>query len=106
MAIASKGQQNIAQGTALGKRIPFPPKSQRPERAAEYTKGNFFLRHAQRPSLLGLCHAVENIGEANALRKEYRLNNNCDALPSNEAKHTLINLRNFSNRIVCKEPKP
>ena len=35
-------------------------------------------------------------GEANALRKEYRLNNTFDALPSNEAKHTLINLRNFS----------
>ena len=46
--------------------------------------------------MLGLCHAVENIGEANALRKEYRLNNTFDALPSNEAKHTLINLRNFS----------
>ena len=41
-SIAPKGQQNIAQG-------------------------NVFLRHAQRPSLLGLCHAAENVGEANAL---------------------------------------
>ena len=43
-SIAPKGQQNIAQG-------------------------NVFLRHAQRPSLLGLCHAAENVGEANALGK-------------------------------------
>ena len=74
-SIAPKGQQNIAQG-------------------------NVFLRHAQRPSLLGLCHAVENIGEANALRMEYRLNNTFDALPSNEAKHTLINLRNISYKVT------
>ena len=41
--IAPKGQQNIAQCNALGKRIPPPPKLQRPERAAEYPKGNALM---------------------------------------------------------------
>ena len=38
-SIAPKGQQNIAQGIALGNRPP-PHQLQRPERAADYTKGN------------------------------------------------------------------
>ena len=40
---APKGQQNIAQCNALGKRIPPPPKLQRPKMAAEYPKGNALM---------------------------------------------------------------
>ena len=61
-AIAPKGQQNIAQGSALGKRIP-PPKLQRPERAAEYTKVN----------ALGIVapHAASLKGKRTVARKLY-----------------------------------